>query len=44
MRKMFSLSVVLLVLVATVLSACGGAASTKLKVGLVTDTGGLNDK
>ena len=44
MRKMFSLSMVLLMLVALVLSACGGAASAKLKVGLVTDTGGVNDK
>ena len=69
MRKLFSLSMVLLVVAGLVLSACGGAAAPattqapaqpaqpaqatqapaqpaagKLKVGLVTDVGGVNDK
>jgi basic membrane protein A len=46
MRKLFSLSVVLMVFAGLLLSACGGAAApaTNLKVGLVTDVGGVNDK
>ena len=72
MRKLFSLTMVLLVVVGFVLSACGGGAtaptqapvqptqapaqpvqptqapaqptSAKMKVGLVTDVGGVNDK
>ena len=44
-RKMSILLLVVLV-VATILSACAPAATTggKLKIGLVTDTGGVNDK
>ena len=43
-KKLYPILAVLLI-AAFVLSACGGAASSgKLKVGLVTDTGGVNDK
>lgn len=54
MRKKFSLSVVLMVVAGLLLSACQtpaapaatqpAAPTVKLKVGLVTDTGGVNDK
>ena len=43
-KKLYPILAVLLI-AAFALSACGGAASSgKLKVGLVTDTGGVNDK
>jgi basic membrane protein A len=44
MRKSY-LSVAVMIVAATLLAACaGGGAGGKLKVGLVTDTGGVNDK
>jgi len=44
MRKFALIALSLLVVLSTVLSACGGTASTKqLKVGLVTDVGKVND-
>lgn len=42
--KKFSMVMVLVLLVSMILSACAGGGTTKLKVGLVTDTGGVNDK
>jgi basic membrane protein A len=46
MRKLFSLTMVLLVVAGLVLSACGGAATpaAKKKLAVVLDTGGENDK
>ena len=46
MTKKFSVVLVVILIVSVVLSACAPAASTtkKLTVGLVTDTGGVNDK
>jgi basic membrane protein A len=47
MTKKFSFLLVIVLLISTVLSACSSPAATtavKLKVGLVTDTGGVNDK
>jgi basic membrane protein A and related proteins len=46
MTKKLNLLVVVVLVATLLLSACSGAASTggKLKVGLVTDTGGVNDK
>ncbi|MBI5303731.1 MAG: BMP family ABC transporter substrate-binding protein [Chloroflexi bacterium] len=47
MRTRMFVLVALLVAVALVLGACAGPAATtggKLKIGLVTDTGGVNDK
>ncbi len=43
MRKSY-LSFATLVVTATLLAACAGGGSSKLKIGLVTDTGGVNDK
>ena len=44
MRKSY-VSIAAMITAATLLAACaGGGASSKLKVGLVTDTGGVNDK
>jgi basic membrane protein A len=42
-KKLFSFVAILMV-AAMILTACQGAASTNLKVGLVTDIGGVNDK
>ncbi len=42
-KKLFAFLAVILI-ASMVLSACAGAGSTKLKIGLVTDTGGVNDK
>jgi basic membrane protein A len=42
--KKLSLLLAVLMIVSVLLSACAGGASTKLKIGLVTDTGGVNDK
>jgi len=45
MFKKLSIIVVVVLVLSMVLSACATpAATTKLKVGLVTDTGGVNDK
>jgi len=45
MRKQILLIVVLALALGLIATACGGApASGKLKVGLVTDSGGVNDK
>jgi basic membrane protein A len=47
MRKLISLTMVLLVVAGLVLSACqapAAAPAKKMKVGLVTDVGGVNDK
>ena len=45
MLKKFSILMLFAILATTVLAACGPAAGAgKLKVGLVTDTGGVNDK
>ena len=43
MKKLSFLMAVLMI-ASVLLSACGGGASSKLKIGLVTDTGGVNDK
>jgi basic membrane protein A len=43
--KKFSFVLAIVLVASMLLAACGGAASSKqLKVGLVTDTGGVNDK
>jgi len=42
-KKLFAFMAVVLI-ASMVLSACAGAGGGKLKVGLVTDTGGVNDK
>lgn len=42
-KKLFSI-VAILMIAAMVLTACKGAGSSDLKVGLVTDVGGVNDK
>lgn len=42
-KKLFSFVAILMV-AAMILTACQGAASSKLKIGLVTDIGGVNDK
>ena len=44
MTKKFSFLLVMVLLISVVLTACSSATTTKLKVGLVTDTGGVNDK
>ena len=47
MRKSVFASIALLLVVSMALAACGGAArpsGAKMKVGLVTDVGGVNDK
>jgi basic membrane protein A and related proteins len=47
MRKSLFVLIALLLVVSMALAACGGAAApsgAKLKVGLVTDVGGVNDK
>jgi basic membrane protein A len=46
MTKKLSIILVVVLLASAFLSACGtpGAGGAKLKVGLVTDTGGVNDK
>jgi basic membrane protein A len=43
MKKLYSI-IALLIIASLALSACGGAGAKKLKIGLVTDTGGVNDK
>lgn len=43
MKKFYAVFAVLIV-AAMILSACGGTQAKALKVGLVTDTGGVNDK
>jgi len=42
--KKLSLVLAVLMIASVLLSACGGGTSSKLKIGLVTDTGGVNDK
>ena len=42
--KKLSFLLAVLMIATVLLSACAGGASSKLKVGLVTDTGGVNDK
>lgn len=37
------LSVLLVCAMALAMTACGGSGSDKIKVGMVTDTGGVND-
>ncbi len=44
MSKKLSFVLAIVMVASLVLSACGGGAGGKLKVGLVTDTGGVNDK
>jgi basic membrane protein A and related proteins len=44
MIKKFSLVMAVLMIASVLLSACASSTSSKLKVGLVTDTGGVNDK
>jgi len=44
MTKKLNFVLVLVLLVSAFLTGCAGQASGKLKVGLVTDTGGVNDK
>lgn len=44
MRKRLSVVLVSVFLVSLVLSACGGGASGDVKVGMVTDMGGIDDK
>jgi basic membrane protein A len=44
MSKKISVLVAILMVVTLILTACQTAGSGKLKVGLVTDTGGVNDK
>lgn len=43
MKKLYSI-IALLIIASLALSACGGGGAKKLKIGLVTDTGGVNDK
>jgi basic membrane protein A and related proteins len=43
MKKLYAI-IALLVIASLALSACGGASSGKLKVGQVTDLGGIDDK
>jgi basic membrane protein A and related proteins len=42
--KKLSFVLAVLLIASMVLTACGGGGAAKLKVGLVTDTGGVNDK
>ena len=44
MMKKLSLLMAVLMIASVLLSACASSTSSKLKVGLVTDTGGVNDK
>jgi basic membrane protein A len=44
MFKRINLLLVVVLIASLALAACGGAGGGKLKVGLVTDTGGVNDK
>jgi basic membrane protein A and related proteins len=44
MIKKFSLVMAVLMIASVLLSACASSTSSKLKIGLVTDTGGVNDK
>jgi basic membrane protein A len=44
MTKKLNIALVLVLLVSAFLTGCAGAGSGKIKVGLVTDTGGVNDK
>src|SRR5512135_690249 len=45
MSKKFLFLMSVLLVASMILGACGGGASSgKLKIGLVTDTGGVNDK